>query len=208
MNNSAEKTRIRMYGTGLTFATLLLLSLALSARATTLERMSLAQLTSASSAVVRVRCLEAASRWQGKEIWTYTRFETLETFRGSAPAQILVRVIGGRVGSIESVVDAAPRFRPGDEVILFLAKPLDGAYGLVAWTEGTFRVTRDAAGRTYVTQESSGEIVFDSLNHTFHREGIRSMPLKLFRRQLRNISTDAPASGFQPSLASVDGVRP
>lgn len=197
-----------MCGIGLTFTALFLLSPALPACATTLERMSLAQLTSASSAVVRVRCLKATSRWKRKEIWTYTRFETLETLRGPVPAEILVRVLGGRVGSIESIVDAAPRFRPGDEVILFLAKPRDGAYGVVAWTEGTFRVTRDAVGRAYATQESSGELVFDSLNHTFHREGIRSVPLKLFRRQLKHISTHPSASGFQPSLVSFGGVRP
>jgi hypothetical protein len=165
------------------------------AAATTLARLSLGQLTAASALIVRARCLGATTGWEASEIWTFTRFQALESFKGAAPGSFTVRLIGGTAGSIESVVAGVPRFDKGEEVVLFLARPRNGNYGVIAWIEGTFRVQRDAAGHAFLTQESSGQLVFDRAKRAFQRQGIRRMPLATFRRTIERLATQVPATG-------------
>ncbi len=90
------------------------------ASGTTLMRMSLAQITQAAQVIVRARCIGNSTRWDAGEIWTFTSFDVEETWSGSAPAQISVRLLGGSVGNLTSTVSGVPRFSPGEEVVLFL----------------------------------------------------------------------------------------
>lgn len=198
-------TRERDFRLRAVLLALLTSALSVPASATTLEQMSLTQLVGASVAVVRAKCLGSSALWQSGEIWTETRCQSLETFRGAVPAFFTVHVIGGRVGSFESVVDATPRFHAGDEVVLFLAQPFDGAYGIVAWIEGTFRVLRDRAGRAFLSQESAGVMVYDARKRVFRREGIRHMPLEQFRQTIERLSpapTSPGSSSAFPTPAS------
>ena len=62
----------------------------------------------------------AESRWENGSIWTITTFDVVETFKGSLPRQIAVRLPGGRVGHLISTVEGAPKFAPGNEAVVFL----------------------------------------------------------------------------------------
>ena len=94
--------------------------LAVAASATTLSRLKLEDLALESTAVARMRCLGATSRWDKGEIWTETRFEVLEREKGTLPGIVTVRMLGGHVGNLHSHVDEVPAFRAGEEVYLFL----------------------------------------------------------------------------------------
>jgi hypothetical protein len=159
-----------------------------TAAATTIARMNLRELAAASRVVVRARCTGNDSRWEGGEIWTFTRFETIEAFKGSPPGAFTVRLIGGQAGGIESIVAGVPRFFPGEEAILFLAPAGGGGYSVTAWEEGTFRVTRDAAGQPLVTQDMAAEEVYDRATRQIRNENIRRMPLSAFRRKILSIT--------------------
>jgi hypothetical protein len=52
---------------------------AVLANATTLVRLPFDDLARQSTAVTRLRCLGSESRWDGREIWTETRFEVLSS---------------------------------------------------------------------------------------------------------------------------------
>src|SRR6201987_6465572 len=92
------------------------------ARAPTLKRMSVADLSRAAHTVVRARCVTSSTRWDAGEIWTFTTFDVEETWKGSAPAQITVRLLGGSAGNFTSKVSGVPRFSPGEELIVFLER--------------------------------------------------------------------------------------
>ncbi len=154
-------------------------------RATTLARLSLLQLAAASKLVVRARCLERNSRWQQGEIWTFTRFTALEFLKGSGPAVFTVRTVGGRVNGIVSVVNGIPVFEPGEEVILFLTPTARGDYGLVGWSQGSFRIARGADGVERVTQDTAAVPVYDPARRRFVLAGVARMPLEQFRVLLR-----------------------
>ncbi len=150
--------------------------------ATTLARMSLDQLVVAADAVARVRCVGAESRWENGAIWTVTTFDVIESMKGPLPQQIVVRLPGGRTGHVTAAVDGAPRFRPGEEAVLFLEKSRAGGFSVSGWVQGTFRIIRDPrTARETVTQDSSAFAVFDPAKRAFRTEGVRQMPFEQFR---------------------------
>jgi hypothetical protein len=182
MNKAGEKPmKKKLHALAIVFVLTLLPGL----RATTLARLSLDQLAGAADGVARVRCAAAESRMENGNIWTITTFDVIEAMKGNLPAQVAVRLPGGKVGHLTAAVDGTPKFRLGEEAVVFLEDTRTGGYSVAGWVEGTFRITRDAASRSeMVTQDSSGFAVFDSATRTFRTGGIRKMPMELFRARL------------------------
>jgi hypothetical protein len=149
--------------------------LAVAASATTLSRLKLEDLAQESTAVARMRCLGATSQWEQGEIWTETSFEVLQREKGTLPAVVTVRLLGGGVGHLYSHVDEVPAFRAGEEVYLFL------------WArEGEpYQVARNPqSGLEMVTQDSASAAIFDPQTRAFRRGGIRNLPVAIFREKL------------------------
>jgi hypothetical protein len=165
----------------------------LPSHSTTLERMSLNQLACAADAVVRVRCVSSAARWENGSIWTFDDFELTERFQGNPPSRIRVRLPGGRVNGISEHIEQVPAFRPGEEAVLFLEAAADGSYGVTAWAAGTFRIRKTSVpGREFVTQDSSALAVFDPATRQFHSEGVRDVPWSEFRQRLATAVSGRP----------------
>lgn len=156
-----------------------------TAQATTLVRMNLNELTASASIVARVRCLGNEVRAESGEIWTFTRFEVLETLKGAPPREITVRLLGGRLGGLVSTVDGVPRFRDREETFLFLEPTRAGDLSVTSWVQGTFRIERDSQGQERVTQDTSGLAVFDPATRQFRAGGIRRLPVEEFRQRVR-----------------------
>jgi hypothetical protein len=164
--------------------------------ATTLARLSLDQLVAAADNVARVRCVATESRWEDGAIWTVTTFDVVETLKGSLPAQVKVRLPGGRVGHLTVTVDGTPKFNLGGEAIVFLERTRSGGFSVAGWVEGTFRIARDPrTARETVTQDSSAVAVFDTATRSFITEGVRQMPVEQFRARI------ATAIARQPEKA-------
>jgi hypothetical protein len=165
---------------------LAVLALAIALSATTLSRLRFVELAQESTAVARLRCLSAISRWEKDEIWTETRFEVVETEKGLLPGLVSVRMLGGHVEPLHARVDGVPVFRPGEEVYLFLWGAAGGPYAVLGWSQGTFRIAKNLqTGVETVTQDSAALPVFDPQTQQFRREGIRNWPVDLFRERLR-----------------------
>jgi len=167
-------------------AILLLFSLITeSARGTTFARMTVEEMTEASPLVARVRCLGNTVGWEGGEIWTITSFAVLEVWKGSAPRQIAVRLIGGHAGHLISSVAGVPRFQQGEEAILFLMPTPEGEFMVTGWMQGTFRIRRDPrTGIECATQDTAGMAVFDPPRRQFATSGIRDLPLERLRERV------------------------
>lgn len=162
------------------------LLVAAAASATTLVRMDLDELAAKAAIVARVRCLENEARVDGNEIWTFSRFEVIETLKGSAPREITVRLLGGRVGHLISTIDGVPRFRAGEELYLFLVQTRTGDFGVAGWAQGTFRLRRyNVSGREEVTQDTGSVTIFDPATRQFRPGGVRRMPVEQFRQRVR-----------------------
>lgn len=153
--------------------------------ATTLMRMSLAQMAHAAQLIVRARCAGNSTGWDAGEIWTFTSFDVEEAWHGSAPSRISVRLLGGRAGNITSTVSGIPRFSPGEEVVLFLEPTPRGDFSIVSWEQGTFRLRRDArAGEEIAVQDTASFPVFDPATRRFETAGIRDLPIPTLRSRV------------------------
>jgi hypothetical protein len=154
---------------------------------TTLEKMPVERMADLAQAIVRARCVSNLTRWDAGEIWTFTTFEVEETWKGSASEGVKVRLLGGTVGSLTSTVSGVPRFRTGEEVVLFLEPTSRGDFTVVSWQQGTFRVGRDPrSGTEIVTQDTAAFETFDAQTRQFKASGIRDRPLDLFRAEVRS----------------------
>ena len=79
-----------------------------------------------------------------------------DTMKGTAGAQTVFRVPGGRVGRYRRVMLGAPEFTTGDEVILFLkgrAPAIALPYGL---SQGVYRIARRADGAVVTPAVAAG----------------------------------------------------
>ena len=168
--------------TSISFVIAFALLLSPLAKSTTLAPLSLAQLTASAANVVHAECTGNQALWRDGEIWTVTSFHVLENWKGKSPQEIQVWMIGGRAGPITSYVPGAPRFRIGEETVLFLEPVAPGSFtgvlSIAAWGEGTFRIRRDP--RTFemrVTQDTAITPNFDPSSRTFRETGIRNWPL-------------------------------
>lgn len=160
--------------------------LAVVANATTLARMRFQELARQATAIARLRCLGVKSFWEGGEIWTDTNFEVVEQAKGSLPAVVKVRTLGGTLGHLHSRVEEVPAFHPGEEAYLFLWGRAGEPLRVLGWSQGTFRIARDAnTGVQTVTQDSAAVPVFDTQARRFVHGGIRNMPIAVFQMRLR-----------------------
>ncbi len=158
--------------------------------ALTLERMSVAKMTQVAQLVVRARCVTNSSAWHDGEIWTFTSFTVEDAWKGApsgAAQRLTVRLLGGSVGNLSSTVSGVPRFRPGEEVILFLQPTARGDYSIVSWVQGTFRIHRDGrSGVEIVVQDTAAFDTYDPATQQFDAEGIRNLPVGALRMRVQS----------------------
>jgi hypothetical protein len=188
-----------------------------SVDATTLMRMSVAQLSRAAGAIVRVRCIANENIWDAGEIWTRTTFEVEDVWsgapadRGPLPQRIAVRLLGGTFGNITSHVSGIPRFHAGEEAVLFLEPTTRGDFSVISWQQGTFRIHRDVqTGDEAVTQDTASFATYDPASRRFEQAGIRRMRLADFRSLVEAAlaAAAAPSAGGSPGVHSLGGVTP
>ena len=165
---------------------LALLALAAVVSATTLARLNFDELASQASAVARVHCLRAESHWKNGEIWTRSEFTVVEQHKGSLPPLLEVEMPGGVVGHLHSRVAEVPAFVPGEDAYLFLWAAPNGAYRILGWSQGSFRIRKDqATGLEMVSQDSAAAPLFDPVTRRFRHGGIRNLPVPVFELKLK-----------------------
>jgi hypothetical protein len=170
--------------------------LAVVANATTLARMRFEELAQQATAVARLRCLGVQSFWESGEIWTETRFEVVEQNKGSLPQVVRVRMLGGSIGNLHSRIEEVPVFHPGEEAYVFLWSREGEPFRVLGWSEGTFRITRNArTGLETVTQDSAASPIFDPRTQKFAHGGIRNLPVAVFQLKLKKaLEADPPSA--------------
>ncbi len=130
---------------------------ALAASAATLRGPATVEsLTASSDLVVRAKVSAARSAWgdggpRSGAIFTTVSLAASEWWKGSGPAQVVVRTPGGAVGEWDQTVHGAPAFRDGEEVVVFLKRRAgtpDAApvFEVQQWALGKFAVSSTKAG--------------------------------------------------------------
>ena len=115
---------------------------------TTLVSLSLAQLTQASSDVIRASVRNQVSGWNAAhtQILTITTVAVSQVFKGTASSTLEIEQVGGTVGNVRVFVPGDITFQPQGEYVLFLEPvPTSSRYRLVGMTQGAYRIYQDAS---------------------------------------------------------------
>jgi hypothetical protein len=134
-----------------------------SAIATTVVPPTFETLVNESDYIVHVRVRSAVAEKKrtvhGDRIVTRVALETIEVVAGRPPAEITLDFLGGRVGEEELVVEGAPRFRAGDEDILFVRDNGRSICPLYGMMHGRYPVKKVASGRSFMIRSDGLPLV-------------------------------------------------
>ena len=118
--------------------------------ATTVIPMSIEELASAATHIIRAHVIDSSSAWDDTHstIYTYTRFQADETLKGSQSAVVIVKQLGGSAGGYTLHVAGVHAWSKGENVVLFLrpSSGHDGTFSVVGLMQGDFRLRRAASG--------------------------------------------------------------
>jgi hypothetical protein len=93
--------------------------------------------------------LDVRSQWvstsSGPAIVTRVTFKVLRTLKGELGGQTVLEFLGGTVGEYRMEVVGMPRFRAGDEDVLFVDERGQPASPIVGFMHGRFRILEDPA---------------------------------------------------------------
>jgi hypothetical protein len=111
--------------------------------------LSLDELVGASTMAVVGTPTARESKWEvvggGKRIVTYTRVQVDRSVFGDAPAEVVVRTLGGTVGKIGQYVSGEAAIGTGTQALLFLAGK-GASLHVTAMAQGHYPVLRDEQG--------------------------------------------------------------
>ncbi len=146
------------------------------AEATTLQQLSLGEMTQKATAIVRARVTGATEVLRGSDVYTVYRLETLESVKapnGITPTDVAVP--GGVAGGMLQVVAGAPLLQAGQEYVLFLWTSRSGLTQLMGMSQGLFRVERTTTGDVIATRAAASEQILDSAGRAVRDETL-TMP--------------------------------
>lgn len=101
---------------------LLLLLSPLTAYATISRAVAFEEKVENAAAIVVGECIDQRSQWDSARNWilTYSTFRIEKTLKGMPAQEITIVTPGGTVGHIAQDVIGVPKFKPGDEHVLFV----------------------------------------------------------------------------------------
>src|SRR5436190_17693408 len=127
---------------GFVLSSALLVGLSTIARATTVERMTLEDLTRRSQNIVQGVVRSSRPYWSPdrKLILTNTTIDVTESIKGQAARTVEVTTVGGQIGDTVLHVAGMPAFIPGESTIVFVSK--SGSYlTVLGLGQGKFTVS-------------------------------------------------------------------
>lgn len=152
--------------------------------ATTLQQLSTAQMTSASTAIVRGTVSGSYTAMSGKTIFTHYTVQVSETWKGTSVSTVDVAVPGGALNGLRQSFVAVPVLQIGQDYVLFLWRGSAGPTQLTGLTQGALAVQPGGNGQLTVSRRATGEIMLNSLGRPISDEPVM-MPLTSMRATVK-----------------------
>jgi hypothetical protein len=151
--------------------------------ATTVEKMELPQLVSASDSIVQGRVESVESRYEANRIYSYISIAVDDPLKGQRRRTVMLRQLGGTIGSRRTWVAGMPQFNVGDEVILFLRDRRDGTFDVTGLNQGKYDIVND-----FAVANVTGLAILDSRTGRMSESGfVEKAPLESFKARIREL---------------------
>lgn len=128
--------------------------------ATTVRKLDLKDMVKKADIVVLAAPVKASVKKQRGTVFTFTLLKVNDVIIGPKDLkEVVVRQLGGKVGTHQVVVSGEPHLKHGREALLFLHKTDGGAYYIVGFHQGSMRLTSDKhTGKKIVKEPVSKSI--------------------------------------------------
>jgi len=177
------------------FISLALVFLALTApplRCATLERLTLDDMISKSSAIVRGKVADSWTALTGSVIYTHYKIQASETYKGNARNLLEIVVTGGTVNGIHQNFSGSPTLNKGSEFVFFLWTSKAGLTQIIGLTQGLFALPADGASDPMATRAPTRELMLDPATARPVKDAALSMRLSELRSAIANTLAGGP----------------
>jgi len=129
----------------------------------TLERLSLSDMISRSTVIVRGKITGSYAAFAGTApvIYTHYSIQVSEWLKGSGAPLVDVAVPGGVVNNVRHSFSGSTELNTGDEFVFFLWTSKAGLTQIVGLTQGIFSVAPDGSVDPMATRSASHELMLD-----------------------------------------------
>jgi hypothetical protein len=127
----------------------------------TLERLSLDDLISKSTSIVRGTVSDSWTVFNGRDIYTHYKIQVEEGLKGPAQQSVEVTVPGGVYGNYHQTPAGSPVLNKGDQYVFFLWTSKAGVTWITGMTQGLFSVDRSST-EPVATRTASRELMLDA----------------------------------------------
>ena len=141
----------------------LLLLLPVSASATIARAVEFEEKVEHAASIVVGKCVAQESRWDATKNWilTYSTFTVEKTLKGQPAQRIVIVTPGGTVGNLTQEVIGVPKFREGEENVVFVRNSQAGPTVLYL-EQGNYKVHKDDRGDRVVEPAVSTAVMVDT----------------------------------------------
>ncbi len=168
------------------------------AGASVLIHLDLEEMTTLSSAILLGRCVEIKGGWNEEGyIVTNNVFEVREYYKGNLGSRVIISELGGQAGDRMAEYPGVPRFRVGEEAVLFVWTDRYGRHQVIGLTQGKFQVRHDSkTGEVVLCQAASTEPMIEPRRHS-HTAPVEPLRFSLaaFRSRVNLMLRGAAAQG-------------
>jgi len=168
------------------FAPILFMVLCATAPAATLEYLTLDQMTSAATDIVRGTVTNTHTAVRGPVIYTVYTLQVTERLKGRSSRSIDIAIPGGINNGVRQTFAGAPELAGGGEYLIFAWRTPSGLNVIIGLSQGLFSVTSGSGG-SEVIQTATTERV---LNTSGREIGVTPvhMTLAQIRGQIQRVA--------------------
>ena len=150
----------------------------------TLERLSLDDMITRSTTIVRGKVTGSWAAYTGSVIYTHYRISVSESFKGEAGATVEVMTPGGAVKNARQTFSGSPLLNEGDEFVFFLWTGKGGITWITGLTQGLFAISNSATGERMASRSASRELMLDAVTSRPVKDGALTMGLSALRARI------------------------
>ena len=162
----------------------------------TLQRLSLDDMITRSTSIVRGKVTASWAAYTGSLIYTHYQVQVREQFKGAGRSSVEVMIPGGTVNGLTASYSGSPVLNQGDEFVFFLWTSKGGITWITGLTQGLFSLAPgDATADRIATRPASRELMLDPATARPVKDSALTMSLSALRSRIA--ATSAAQGGVK-----------
>jgi hypothetical protein len=150
----------------------------------TLERLTLDDMITRSTSIVRGRVTGSWAAFTGSIIYTHYKIQVSESFKGTSQNAVEIMVPGGTVNDLHQSFSGSPVLNSGDEFVFFLWTSKGGITWITGLTQGLFALPSEETADRMATRTASRELMLDAATSRAVKDSALSMKLSDLRTRI------------------------